>query len=422
MIPEREQGVSELIGTILVIILVIAIAGIIAALVFGWSIPLQRTPYFVSEATPIENASVVKLFHAQGDPVSLYPGATQGLPMKMTLASGAVTYDVTPLPTAAGKGWRAGETLYIFRNASGVWIADSPALILNSTGFAPGPWRLSLVDITSNVLIVQHTLDLAGDGDGPVPLPPVAEFTATPTSGTAPLTVQFTDLSTNDPISWNWDFGDGATSTIQDPNHIYTVAGSFTVMLTTSNLAGNDTETKTGYIIVSVDQPRNTLLNTNRGGYVKDGGQVSFRVTGSFSYIDIGVTRYNLAIGDTITLLVHGDSTNVEADMNGNRISTFRFPDVTVSRGGSPLGRGAITGIWISQYLDMTSSLSIIVPSRSPVWTEMVFDGITLIYGQNGQRIELFNLYPRVSDSFMRLNVQSGNTYYNGAAVSYVIQ
>jgi hypothetical protein len=145
-------------------------------------------------------------------------------------------------------------------------------------------------------------------------------------------------------------------------------------------------------------------------------------VTGSFSYIDIGVTRYNLAIGDTITLLVHGDSTNVEADMNGNRISTFRFPDVTVSRGGSPLGRGAITGIWISQYLDMTSSLSIIVPSRSPVWTEMVFDGITLIYGQNGQRIELFNLYPRVSDSFMRLNVQSGNTYYNGAAVSYVIQ
>jgi PKD repeat protein len=251
MIPEREQGVSELIGTILVIILVIAIAGIIAALVFGWSIPLQRTPYFVSEATPIENASVVKLFHAQGDPVSLYPGATQGLPMKMTLASRAVTYDVTPLPTAAGKGWRAGETLYIFRNSSGVWIADSPALILNSTRFAPGPWRLSLIDITSNVLIVQHTLDLAGDGDGPVPLPPVAEFTANVTTGTAPLVVQFTDLSTNGPASWNWNFGDSGTSIVQDPLNLYTQPGTFTVTLTVANPYGSDSEVKNGYIVVS---------------------------------------------------------------------------------------------------------------------------------------------------------------------------
>ena len=250
MIPEREQGVSELIGTILVIILVIAIAGIIAALVFGWSIPLQRTPYFVSEATTIDNASVVKLFHAQGDPVSLYPGATQGLPMKMTLAKGAVTYDVTPLPTAAGKGWRAGETLYIFRNASGVWIADSPALILNSTGFAPGPWRLSLIDITSNVLIVQHTLDLAGDGDGPVPLPPVAEFTANVTTGTAPLVVQFIDQSAGNPTTWSWNFGDGNTSSSQNPVHQYTVVGTYPVSLTATNADGADTATKTNYIAV----------------------------------------------------------------------------------------------------------------------------------------------------------------------------
>ena len=251
MIPEKDQGVSELIGTILVIILVIAIAGIIAALVFGWSIPLQRTPYFVSEATTIDNASVVKLFHAQGDPVSLYPGANQGLPMKMTLASGAVTYDVTPLPTAAGKGWRAGETLYIFRNASGVWIADSPALILNSTGFAPGPWRLSLIDITSNVLIVQHTLDLAGDGDGPVPLPPMAEFTANVTTGTAPLIVQFTDLSMSLITSWSWNFGDSGTSSAQNPVKMYAIPGNYSVTLTVTNSSGTGSVTKAGYIVVT---------------------------------------------------------------------------------------------------------------------------------------------------------------------------
>ena len=252
MDPDHEStGLSELIGTILVIILVIAIAGIIAALVFGWSIPLQRTPYFVSEATPIENASVVKLFHAQGDPVSLYPGATQGLPMKMTLASGPYFYEVAPLPSAAEKGWRAGETLYIFRNVSGVWIADSPALILNSTGFAPGPWRLSLVDITSNVLIVQHTLDLAGDGDGPVPLPPVAEFTANVTTGTAPLVVQFTDLSMSLITSWSWNFGDSGTSSAQNPVRMYAIPGSYSVTLTVTNSSGTGSITKSGYIVVT---------------------------------------------------------------------------------------------------------------------------------------------------------------------------
>lgn len=251
MIPENERALSELIGTILVIILVIAIAGIIAALVFGWSIPLQRTPYFVSEAAAIDNASVVRLFHAQGDPVSLYPGATQGLPMKMTLASGPYLYEVAPLPSAAEKGWRAGETLYIFRNASGVWIADSPALILNSTGFAPGPWRLSLIDITSNVLIVQHTLDLAGDGDGPVPIPPVAEFTANVTTGTAPLVVQFTDLSMSLITSWSWDFGDSGTSSAQNPVKTYATPGNYSVTLTVTNSSGTGSITKAGYIVVT---------------------------------------------------------------------------------------------------------------------------------------------------------------------------
>lgn len=48
-----------------------------------------------------------------------------------------------------------------------------------------------------------------------------ADFSAIQTSGNAPLTVQFTDLSTGNPISWLWDFGDGSTSNLQNPCYIY---------------------------------------------------------------------------------------------------------------------------------------------------------------------------------------------------------
>lgn len=81
--------------------------------------------------------------------------------------------------------------------------------------------------------------------------PPVAAFSGTPTSGTVPLTVTFTDASTNNPTSWAWTFGDGGTSTAQNPSHVYTTAGTYTVTLTATNAYGSDGETKTGYITAS---------------------------------------------------------------------------------------------------------------------------------------------------------------------------
>ncbi|MGD9546732.1 MAG: S8 family serine peptidase [Candidatus Krumholzibacteriia bacterium] len=91
----------------------------------------------------------------------------------------------------------------------------------------------------------------AAVGGGTVLNPPVAGFTGTPTSGDYPLAVQFTDQSTNSPTSWSWAFGDGGTSTAQNPSHTYNAAGSYTVSLTVANADGGDTETKTGYITVT---------------------------------------------------------------------------------------------------------------------------------------------------------------------------
>jgi PKD repeat protein len=87
-------------------------------------------------------------------------------------------------------------------------------------------------------------------------LPPVAAFTANVTSGTAPLTVQFNDTSTNIPTMWNWSFGDDQwfnTTVIEFRNatHTYTSAGNFIINLTVTNNGGSDTESKTDLINVT---------------------------------------------------------------------------------------------------------------------------------------------------------------------------
>ena len=86
-------------------------------------------------------------------------------------------------------------------------------------------------------------------GTNPVP---EADFSATPLTGIYPLSVAFTDSSAGSPTSWLWDFGDGSTSSSQNPTHIYSSSGTYTVSLTATNTYGSDTETKTDYIIVTL--------------------------------------------------------------------------------------------------------------------------------------------------------------------------
>jgi uncharacterized protein (TIGR02145 family) len=78
-----------------------------------------------------------------------------------------------------------------------------------------------------------------------------AAFSADQTSINEGSTVQFSDESTNNPTSWSWDFGDGSTSTQQNPSHTYNSEGYYTVELTITNSAGSDTETKIDYITVN---------------------------------------------------------------------------------------------------------------------------------------------------------------------------
>ena len=82
-----------------------------------------------------------------------------------------------------------------------------------------------------------------------------ADFSATPTTGIMPLEVDFTDESMGSPTAWSWDFGDGGTSTAQNPSHTYVGAGTYTVTLVATGECGPDTFTRTDYIVVDLPPP-----------------------------------------------------------------------------------------------------------------------------------------------------------------------
>jgi PKD repeat protein len=82
-------------------------------------------------------------------------------------------------------------------------------------------------------------------------LPPVADFTASPTEGYAPLTVQFIDRSSGAITGRSWAFGDGGSDTVPNPVHTYNNPGVYTVTLTVYGPGGSHTLTRPNYITVT---------------------------------------------------------------------------------------------------------------------------------------------------------------------------
>jgi len=144
---------------------------------------------------------------------------------------------------------------------------------INSGNF----WKYFLLTGLFALLIIPQIITGATSGTadvtGNVLRYPVARFTANITSGTAPLSVNFTDLSADEPASWDWDFGDGTNSTDQNPTHTY-AAGIYSVNLTVTNAAGNSTIVSEQYInalpVSTIPSQIQSLFGGGSGGSSAD--------------------------------------------------------------------------------------------------------------------------------------------------------
>ena len=93
---------------------------------------------------------------------------------------------------------------------------------------------------------------------------PVCRFSADPVSGLAPLPVHFFDVSSGDPETWHWDFGDGNTSDEKNPVNIYDSQGTYNVSLTVSNSYGTASLIKIKMIMVANATESAMIFNSHR--------------------------------------------------------------------------------------------------------------------------------------------------------------
>ncbi len=160
-------------------------------------------------------------------------------------------------------------------SAAQISAGQSLQLTDTSTG-TPTAWTWSFGDgSTSSVQNPSHTYSAAGSftitltaanaGGSSIAnrsltvnsktLGPISSFTYTPSNPLSAGTVAFTDASSGTPASWSWSFGDGSTSTLQNPSHIYAAKGTYTASLTTANSSGTATATQT---IAVIAEPSST--------------------------------------------------------------------------------------------------------------------------------------------------------------------
>jgi len=170
-------------------------------------------------------------------------------------------------PTWAGGAQTNGKRIseFVF-DAAGNRVSGPTPLIeyagsgkATVVGLAAGPDGLYFTDLykdldfTSPIDVGANILRVRFVGD--------ADFAADVTSGSSPLSVSFTDLSTvPNPTGWQWDFGDGATSTLRNPSHVYQEDGLYTVTLSVTSSAGLAVEEKPAFIRIGA-VPRIALIS-----------------------------------------------------------------------------------------------------------------------------------------------------------------
>lgn len=199
-------------------------------------------------------------------------------------------------------------------------------------------------------------------------LPPVSNFSATPLT-TCTDTIQFSDLSTNQPTSWMWYFGDGTTSTLQNPSRQYSAEGQYTVTLVATNAFGQDSVAFINYIKIvcfkTVPATGSITVTQCNGKLMDSGGQQNYadNTNGSITIQPVGASQINLSFisfdfesgfdsliiydgPNTLSPVIGGFSGNIlppNISSSGGSITLRQKSDFSINRPGFELDWSCLT-------------------------------------------------------------------------------
>jgi len=188
----------------------------------------------------------------------------------------------TILPTTdiqGSGGYAAGDYSNYFNGTSCAtpYAAGVCALIKSANpAWGPGTVRAQLTSTAIDIVNVESgagfdmysgygMVDAAAALGATVVLPPEANFAADQTDVCTQMAVNFTDLSLGDITTWSWVFGDGGTSSDQNPTHVYTVPGTYSVSLYLTGPEGTDSKTVSNYITVGIPAVANFASSSPTG-------------------------------------------------------------------------------------------------------------------------------------------------------------
>ena len=203
---------------------------------------------------------------------------------------------------------------------------------------------------------------------------PTADFAGNPTTVSVGNTVNFTDLSTNFPTSWNWSFvgGTPATSTSQNPAGItYSAVGTYPVTLTVSNAFGTNTQTKNAYInvingIVGLCDTLNYPLNGAYALYQSPSGHYA---TGTNEYRDKAKAQYFDAFSPYYRIMGGIISFGAASGSGNATVNVWNNSGANGAPGGTP-------------YITQTVPVSTIINDvTNHQFTYVVFDNPAIAYG-----------------------------------------
>jgi PKD repeat protein len=331
---------------------------------FGNSVAFSDSFAIVSSYLSNNGKGAVYIFRKQGN---TWPFVTKIQPTELADTCGfgcsiALNdkYLLIGAPYQSTTGHFAGTT-YLYKNDNSQWVKQ--CRINSPDGSTDDYFGFAVAFKNKKILVGAPGAVVSGVRSGaaylynylnPNPEKPVALFSENPTSGTAPLTISFTNQSTGDIVSYSWDFGDGTTeNAMPNPTHTYVSPGIYNVRLIANGPAESDTIIKNSLITVQAQIPQYQITISSGGnGTVSPKGMVTVTQGASISVTAVPSAGYhflnwNVASGITI----NANSSAGSFTINGSGTIQANFSPntyvITVNKTGNgtvvPSGDNTVT-------------------------------------------------------------------------------